>query len=116
MWEITSTQHHDIQPPTPSTAINYRIKNEKPGRTRGREAGKRWSREAGEKMGTRGRGKVEKMGTRERRQRVREGDTMDPVFSRIEYLLSSQDKSQQQLLAARILPLFNFSRLYCCVY
>lgn len=25
---------------------------------------------------------------------------MDPVFSRIEYLLSSQDKSQQQLLAA----------------
>ena len=25
---------------------------------------------------------------------------MDPIFSRIEYLLSSQDKSQQQLLAA----------------
>ena len=45
---------------------------------------------------------MEKMGARERRQRVKtgEGDTMDPVFSRIEYLLSSQDKSQQKLLAA----------------
>ena len=55
-----------------------------------------------EKMEPRDRGEVEKMGTRERRQRVKtgEGDTMDPVFSRIEYLLSSQDKSQQQLLAA----------------
>lgn len=61
-----------------------------------------------EKMEPRDRGEVEKMGTRERRQRVKtgEGDTMDPVFSRIEYLFSSQDKSQQQLLAARILPLF----------
>lgn len=88
--------------------IKYRIKNEKPGRTRGREAGKRWVRETVEKMEPGDRGKVEKMEPRERRQRVKtgEGDTMDPVFSRIEYLLSSQEKSQQQLLAARILPLF----------
>ncbi len=33
MWEITSTQHHDIQPPTPSTAINYNREIREAGRS-----------------------------------------------------------------------------------